>query len=99
MSYSINWTIEAQETFDQNIVYLEQEWNNKVLNKFLDRVNNVLQKIKINPFLYPLDELSESARKCVINKRIVLYYRVFNDSTIDLVTFWNTYQNPDNLKL
>jgi hypothetical protein len=40
MSYSINWTTVGELTFYQNIEYLEQEWNNDVLNQFLDRVGS-----------------------------------------------------------
>ena len=94
--YSISWSIEAEQTFNQNIEYLAKEWSNKVLNQFLDRVDEVLQKIENNPFLYPPHHSSISIRKCVINQRIVLYYRV-DKTFITLVSFWNTYKNPDKL--
>lgn len=45
MSYSINWTTAGQLTFYENIEYLEQEWNNDVLNQFLDRVGSVIDKV------------------------------------------------------
>ena len=32
MSYSINWTSLGEFTFNQNIEYLEYEWNNTVIN-------------------------------------------------------------------
>jgi plasmid stabilization system protein ParE len=79
MSYSVNWTSEAEETFDQNIGYLEKEWNSSVLNQFLDRVDEVIQKIKIDPFLYTLHQYSGTVRKCVINKRIIMFYRILDD--------------------
>jgi hypothetical protein len=44
MSYSLSWTTRAEETFNKNIEYLELEWSNSVLNKFLDRVEEVLEK-------------------------------------------------------
>lgn len=99
MSYSINWTTEATDTFLLNIAYLEKEWDHKVLNRFLDRVEKVIQNIADDPFLYSVHQNLPDTRKCVINKRIVLFYRIFNDNSVDLVTFWNTYQDPANLKL
>ena len=97
MSYSINWTSRGELTFNQNIEYLEQEWNNTVLNQFLDKVDAVLERISTNPFLYPFHKPSKNIRRCIINGRIILYYRIINDATIDILLFWNTYQNPDKL--
>ena len=97
MTYSINWTLESEQTFYRNLEYLEQDWTYTVMNEFLDRVEDVISKIKINPQLYPL--YKRDVRKCVINERIVLYYRIVENKTIDLLTFWSTYQNPDNLEL
>jgi plasmid stabilization system protein ParE len=99
MSYRLNWTSEAEVTFNQNLEYLSNEWNPVVLNQFLDRVEEVFEKIKSNPRLYPLHRPEENIYKCVIHERIVLYYKVVDDDVIDLLTFWNTYQDPGRLKV
>jgi len=99
MSYFIHWTTEAKETFRQNIAYLEMDWNNTVINRFLDRVDEAIQNISENPFLYSSYQNSPDIRKCVVNKRIILYYRILDKQNIDLITFWNTYQDPDSLEL
>ncbi len=52
MSYRLNWTSESEKTFNQNLEYLSKEWNVVVLNQFLDRVEEVLEKVKSNPKLY-----------------------------------------------
>jgi hypothetical protein len=66
---------------------------------FIDRVEEVLEKIKANPKLYPLYRPSKSVYKCVVHHRIILYYKVVDEEIIDLLTFWNTYQDMDKLKL
>src|SRR5271166_1019585 len=99
MSYFINWTSRGELTFYENIEYLEQEWNNAVINQFLDRVGAVLDKIRTNPFLYPLHKPSQNIRRCIINGRIILYYRIIDAATIDILLFWNTSQNPDKLDI
>ena len=98
MSYSLSWTTRAEETFNKNIEYLELEWSNSVLNKFLDRVEYTLENISDNPYLYPLHNSSKDIRRCIINGRIILYFRIIDDNTIDLITFFNTWQNPDKLE-
>jgi plasmid stabilization system protein ParE len=99
MSLRINWTSESEKTFNQNLEYLSKEWDNVVMNRFLDRVEEVLAKIKSAPRLYPLHSPSENIHKCVVHERIILYYKVVDDEVIDLLTFWNTYQDPAKLKV
>ena len=98
MSLKVNWTSESERTFNQNLEYLSKEWDNTVMNHFLDRVDEVIKKIQINPLLFPLHRVEEQIHKCVIHERIILYYKV-TDDRIDLLTFWNTYQNPSRLNL
>ena len=95
----INWTSESEKTFNQNLEYLGKEWDAVVINRFLNRVEEVLEKLKSNPRLYPLHGSSANIHKCIIHERIILYYKVVSEETIDLLTFWNTYQDPDKLKV
>ena len=97
MNRRLNWTIESEKTFNQNLEYLAKEWDNVVLNDFLDRVEEVLEKVRSNPNLYPIHSPETGIHKCVIHERIVLYYKIVDDEVIDLLTFWNTYQNPEKL--
>jgi plasmid stabilization system protein ParE len=99
MSFRINWTTESEITFIQNLEYLSKEWNSVVLNQFLDRVEEVLERLRSNPKLYPLHRTKDRVYKCVINERIVLYYKIVDDEVVDLLSFWNTYQDPSKLKV
>ena len=99
MSVHLNWTSESEETFKQNLDYLSKEWDAQVLNSFLDRVEEALEHVRSNPKLYPLHRAGENVRRCVIHERIVLYYRIVDAETIDLLTFWNTSQDPNKLKV
>ena len=99
MNFLINWTPESENTFNQNLEYLSHEWDRSVLNSFLDRVEEILEKIKSNPNLYPFHRIEDKVHKCVVHERIVLYYKVVNEEAIDLLTFWNTYQDPKKLKV
>jgi plasmid stabilization system protein ParE len=98
MSYILRWMPRGELTFNKNIEYLEKEWDEKTLKQFLERVGSVLELIQRNPFLYPLYNPAKKIRKCVIHGRVVLYYRVKGNS-IEILWFWNTYQNPNKLRL
>ncbi len=99
MSYVLNWTSESKKTFNQNLEYLSKEWNTKAINDFLDRVEETLGHIKKNPKIYTLHRTKDNVYKCVINKRLILYYKIVSNTQIDLLTFWSTYLNPDTLKI
>jgi hypothetical protein len=59
MSLKVNWTSESERTFNQNLEYLSKEWDNTVINHFLDRVDEVIKKVQINPLLFPLHSAEE----------------------------------------
>ena len=99
MSYTLHWTPEAARTLKQNLDYLEEEWDEQVINNFLDRVEEVLENIKANPQLYPLHRPKDNVRRCAVHKRVILHYKIVDDMHIHLLTFWNTYQDPNKLKV
>ena len=94
----IIWTPEAKETFESNIDYLLSEWGDKVTLDFLNRVDEVILRIKSNPKLFPAINKDDHIHRCVVVKQISLYYRVVSSNQIDLITFWNNYQNPERLE-
>ena len=51
---AINWTPEAEKTFLQNLEYLAYRWNNKVITDFINKVDDSLQIIALNPKAFPL---------------------------------------------
>jgi len=99
MNFEISWTDEAKYTFNENIEYLEDEWDLSTINNFLDRVEEVEASISENPNLYPVYRKADQVHKCVLNKHITLFYRVVSSNKIDFITFWNTHKNPKSLKL
>ena len=92
------WTPEAEATFNQNIAYLQQEWNDKVIERFIDKTDKLIILISEQPLLFPFAHKKKSIRKCLVVKQVSLYYRVQKD-TVYLITFWNNYQHPHKLKL
>jgi plasmid stabilization system protein ParE len=99
VSFSLRWTPEATKTLQQNADYLFEEWGDQVANDFLDRVEGLLDLIKQNSRIYPLHSSSKTVHKCIVNKRIILFFEIKSDNFINLLTFWNTYQDLEKLKL
>ena len=97
MSVSIRWTPDAINSFHRNIEYLQQDWSVKIGEDFIGRVDEILTQIKVNPYLFPIHRPKDKIHRCVINTRIILYYKIVDSGTIDLLLFWNTWQNPAKL--
>lgn len=98
MSYKVFWTTEAEQTFNQNILYLEYEWTEAVIENFISKTDEAITIIKENPLLFPSVNKRKGIHKCLVVKQVSLYYKVI-DSSIYLITFWNNYQDPKKLKI
>ena len=92
------WTTEAEETFNQNISYLEEEWNAAVIENFIYKTEEAINAIAQHPFIFPSINKRKQIHKCLVVKQVSVYYQIL-ENRIDLLTFWNNYQNPKKLKL
>jgi plasmid stabilization system protein ParE len=99
MIQHVYWTPEALRTFRENLDYLSVEWDANVVNAFVERVDETVKRIKLNPQLYQVYDATERIHRCVLNERIALFYRIVDNHTIDLLTFWNTSRDPENLAI
>lgn len=95
MAYKIKYHKLGNSTFLDNLDYLEQNWSKKVIRSYLDRIDKIIALIEINPEIFPKWRGS-SIRKVVIVKQITMFYEIKED-TINILLFWNNYQNPNNL--
>jgi len=95
--YKIIWSEPAKFDYWQNIDYLLENWHKKQVTKFIKAVEQDLNIIKYNPKTFALTDY-RNVHSVVIIKQITLFYKITNN-TVELIRFWNNYQNPDNLKL
>jgi len=95
--YSVTWSPTARLTYYQILEYLLENWTLNELEAFIDRTEEVLNHICINPTLYPYSRDGD-AHKCVVVKQISLFYRV-KINTIELLVFWDNRQDPAKLRL
>ena len=99
MAYEIVWTPEAYDTFDEIIGYLKNNWSEKVVSEFVNKTNRKLLMLSQHPQMYPLISKTGRRRKAVIHKRVLVYYKSNQRrKEVELLFFWNTYQNPRRLQ-
>jgi plasmid stabilization system protein ParE len=96
MGYKIIYSNLATKTIDDNLNYLINNWSIKSSAKFLDKVDKTIVLLLENPEFYPFWNTSNNIRKAIIVKQITLFYKV-KENTIEILLFWNNYQNPEKL--
>jgi hypothetical protein len=92
MASTIRWTAEVVKTYEAIILYLQNEWSDKEVTEFANRVNRLLITISNHPYLFKASKY-RSIRKAVIGKQNTLFYFIRNDEII-LLTFWDNRQSP-----
>jgi hypothetical protein len=61
------------------------------------KLDKTIKIIKEQPDSFPESDKESGLRKCVITKQTTLYYQ-YNDIEVHLLTFFDTRQDPENLK-
>lgn len=83
----------------RDITYLEENFGRRVATDYMVQVVNTLEKIaNAETVAYQLVDAVKNIRRCKINKQKFLYYRI-GEQRIELVAFFGSKQNPDNLDI
>jgi hypothetical protein len=94
----IIWTESAKLDYWGNIEYLEREWTLINVYSFIDKTNDLIELlIKENLVFKPTNY--KNIFQVPVTKQIVLFYKVLDNNDIELLRFWNAYQDPKSLML
>lgn len=72
MYKQIVWSPSAESDFANILEYLQENWEERVTNQFIDLTEDILVQISINPRQFPLIHKKEKIRKCVLTKQNTL---------------------------
>ena len=97
MPEKIIWSPSAENDFARILEYLSANWNDKIANHFIKRVDTFLQLIANNPGLFPVIHKNPEIRKCVITRQNTLFYRKL-PGAIEIIRIFDTRQDPEKLK-
>lgn len=78
------------------LLYLEEEWSEKVKQEYLEKLKRKLKQIGKNPTAYPLVEGLKDVRKCQVTKLNSLFYR-FTDTEVEVITHFDNRQDPNKI--
>jgi ParE toxin of type II toxin-antitoxin system, parDE len=99
MAIEVSWSDEAVKTFQENINYLQEEWSDKEVIRFIQQTENIIIRLKKFPQSYLPGYKNKKYRKARLNKYIAIFYSYNkSNSKIVLLSFWNVKQDPGKLK-
>lgn len=87
----------AEKKLEKLFDYLTEKWSEKVKNEFVKKLDHNIKIIRVQPEIFPESKKGKKLRRCVITKQTTLYYR-FNSKQINVVTIFDTRQNPIKLE-
>jgi len=78
--------------------FLIENWSLKVRNDFIKKLTSKITQISTNPESCPQSFKYEGLYKCVVTKQTTFYYRIDSaKKEIEIITIFDSRQNPDNL--
>ncbi|MGE5339943.1 MAG: type II toxin-antitoxin system RelE/ParE family toxin [Candidatus Omnitrophota bacterium] len=93
MAYEIEWTENAREDLKRIIEYIRDEWSINVAEKFIDKVDSILEIISDSPYIGMASIKRKGVRQILITRHNRLFYRLMNNKII-LLSFFDTRQDP-----
>ena len=79
--------------------FLLENWDLKVRNDFINKLSSKINQILEQPESYTQSFEFKGLYKCVVTKQTTFYYRInFDKKEIEIITVFDTRQNPDKLE-
>jgi len=93
MVLNIKWTKRAKTNFDETVQYIENEWGGNSAQKFVRKVDHLLQTLKIHSEIGKIEIKEKEIRAFVFSRQNTVFYRIKENRIIILAIFDNR-RNP-----
>jgi len=93
MAYTVEWSRNASDDFEEIFEYLKDNWSYKIAHEFTVELLIKVELIAVSPQLGTSSEKDTSIRRMLITKHNYLYYKVYTDRIV-LLDFIDTRQDP-----
>ena len=97
MSRKVRLTKTAEIQLANLLKHLEQKWSQKAKLSFVKKLDKRIDKVKLNPNLFPRSFIKKGLHKCVVTKQTTFYY-IHDQNTITVLTIFDSRQNPEKTK-
>lgn len=96
--FKLMWSESALADLQNTIDYLTENWTERELRNFAQRLDRRISLIITSPNLFPATVKRKNLRRSVLTKHNVIYYKV-DKNIITIVAFFDSRQNPKKLKV
>lgn len=86
------FTEEFSAELEETVKYLAENWSNNVKTDFLASLADAVRRIEAMQEMYPVSPQNPTIRRCVINNRIAVFYRIKNDC-VEMLSLRSTRRN------
>ena len=93
MKFAFYFSARAESELQSTINFLDKEWGESTADKFLDKVDELLNLISESPEMFVCVNRKRKIHKCVINANVILFYRIHKNE-IEVITFFQSHQHP-----
>ena len=96
MSYNLEWTSNAVNSYFEEIEFIYLKWNEKEVLKFEKLVEKELKRLSSTPSIGKL--IYKNIYSFSISKQTSIFFRIKKEvKLIELLLFWNNQKNPNDL--
>jgi plasmid stabilization system protein ParE len=85
MAKVVFWTLEAEETFEAIIEYLEYKWTEKEIEQFVRLTDRVMELISMHPRMYRKTN-RKNIHEALVTPHDLIIYKIY-PNRIDLLLF------------
>ena len=88
---------QAREDIINILSYLSLNWNQEVIDEFLQKLETFYFIVSVNPRLFGYFNKQKNIRKYAITRQNIIYYRN-KRKEVQIITVFDARQNPSKLK-
>ncbi|RMB56434.1 type II toxin-antitoxin system RelE/ParE family toxin [Dokdonia sinensis] len=97
--YKVIWLPQALEDYHDTLSDLELYWTSEIVMRLALEVEKTLDLLEQNPHIFQVADEAEDIRRAVVLKLNKIYYRINSDRTIDILSFFPSRNDPNDLTL
>ncbi len=97
MLNEVIWSPSAEKDFESILEYLKLNWNDRIILRFVNRVDDNIRLILEDHKIFPVINEELQIRKSVISKQNTLYYRE-KAGKLEIVRLFDSRQDPKKLR-
>jgi plasmid stabilization system protein ParE len=97
MLKEVIWSPSAEKDFESILDYLQTNWNDRITNRFINKVDDYINLIIEDYKIFPIINEEHQIRKSVISKQNTLYYRE-EAGKLEIIRLFDSRQDPEKLK-